>query len=759
MQKGKIYINKIVLRILVATAIATSIFIINTPAQGGPKENWTALLQQIDSTLANQAIDTVAVKLRDSVYLAKIDSLKAAGQDSLAAIYMDSLYFRQDSSNAVVLSEKQIRKEARRKAKDSISNYKDSLIRATPRYLNTYIFSDSIKNQRMFLWKTDGYFNKQTQLSPDTTFNDNFYELPYQKNDVGATYLGVAGSAMQYYNYFKRQESEVFPFYTPYMEYSYGLESMPFYNVKSPYTELAYWGTLFAAKKKEETNIKFLHTQNITPSFNFNILYKRIGGRGILEDEDTDNRTLALTGNYIGKRYVAQGGYIYNKVNKSDNGGVADPAMVLDTIVDARTIPVRLNSAGTTMKKNTLFITHSYGIPFNFKKKSESDSTGYGEGTMAYIGHTGEFSTYSRKYFDEIQLSDSIGRALYNNNFFINPTKTTDSSRVMNLENRFFLRLQPWAKEAIVSKLDAGVGIQYLSIYNFNPEYFLSGNKNRSESNLYMYFGASGKFKKYFAWDGFGKINMAGYNMGDFRFGGNVKFSAYPRNKGIHLTGKIDIAQERPNFFFNSYYSNHYIWNYDFNKTTETRIEGKLEIPDYKLEVFFGYSLVNNNLYLDSLCNLQQNNEAMSILTAYLQKNFKLGVFHLDHRILYQISSNQDVVPLPDLAMNFRYYIQAPLVKNVLTMQFGVDATYTTKYYAQGYSPALGMFYNQKSDKYGANPYMDVFVNMQWKRASIYIKFVNAFQNWPTSDYFSADRYLRPQKALKFGVHWPFYIK
>lgn len=761
MQKNVLNIKYITLQIVAAIIIAAAIFVPGTPAKAknfGLKIS-PAIILGSDTTVTT-AVDTAAMMLRDSLLTIKIDSLVAMGEDSLARIFRDSLFFKADTSEQIILTARQIKKAQKQKIRDSIYNYKDSVIRATPRFLNTYIFNDSIKNQRMFLWKTDGYFNKQEQLAPDTTYNDNFHELPYLKNDVGATYLGVAGSAMQYYNYFKREDSDLFPFYSVYKPYTYDMDNMPFYNVKSPYTELAYWGTLFATKLKEETNVKFLHTQNFTPSFNFSILYKRIGGKGILEHESTDNRTFAVTGNYIGKRYVAQGGYIFNRVKRNDNGGVADPSMVLDTIVDARTIPVRLTDASSKFKKNTLFITHSYGIPFRFKKKgAEEDTTKYGEGTMAYIGHTGEFTTYSRSYMDNIAMGDTIGRALYNNHFFLNPTQTADSSRVMNLENRFFIRIQPWAKEAIVSKVDGGIGYQYLSIYNFDPSYFLSGNKNRSESNLYLYFGASGQLKKYFAWEGFAKYNLAGYNHNDFRIGGKVKFSAYPLAGGIHLTGKIDVSQERPNFFFNNYCSNHYMWNNDFDKTTETKIEGKLEIPDYKLELFFGYSLLNNNLYLDSLCNLQQNSEAMSILTAYLKKNFKASIFHFDHKVLFQLSSKQEVVPLPELALNFRYYLQAPLVKNVLTLQLGVDATFTTKFYAQGYSPALNMFYNQRSEEIGDNPYMDIFINMQWKRASIFVKYVNAFQDWPTSDYFSANRYLRPQKALKFGVHWPFYIK
>ncbi len=687
--------------------------------------------------------------------LEKQDSLNIA-QNS-AEMLQDSLAASNDTTNAFP-TQILTAKELKRKIKDSIWAYKDSVIRATPRYLNTYMFTDSIKNRRLFSWKTDGYFNKPTLLRPDTTFNDNFNELPYKKNDVNATYLGVSGSAMQYFNFFLREESQLFPFFTPYMPYTYTMETMPFYNVKTPHTELAYWGTLFANKEKDETNVNFLHTQNFTPSFNFSVRYERRGARGILENEKTDHRTFAITGNYIGKRYVAQGGYIFSRVKRDENGGVSDLSMVMDTIVDARTIPVALKDASTLVKRNTVFLTHSYGIPFNFNRKDTTEK-GYGEGTMAYIGHTGEFSVYTKSYKDQISLNDSVGRALYNNAFYINPTESADSARVMSLENRFFIRLQPWAKEAIVSKIDGGVGFQHLNIYNFNPSYFLSGNKNRSDHNLYLYFGASGQHKKYVSWEGFGKFYLSGYNQTDFKIGGLIRFSAYPLSQGIHLTGKLDISQQRPNFYYNSYYSNHYIWNNNFDKTTQTKIEAKLEIPDYKMELFVGYSLLKNNIYLDSLANVRQNGDEMSILTAYLRKDFRAWKFHFENKILFQVSSDEGVVPLPELALNLRYYFQAPLVKNVLTAQIGVEATYNTEYYSPGYSPALGMFYNQQSEKTGGNPYLDVFVNMQWKRASIFVKLVNAAQDWPDSDYFSANRYLKPQKALKLGIHWPFYVK
>lgn len=676
-----------------------------------------------------------------------VDSIPAAGTDStLVAADSVDIFARPQLT----------KKEMKRAIRDSIWARKDSIIRATPRLLDTYLFKGDVTNQRMFVWNTDGYFNNPTVVNPDTTYNDYFHELPYLKEDAGAVYLGVAGSAMLPYNYFKREELDIFPFASPYLPYSYSVETMPFYNVKTPYTELGYWGTLFANKQKEETNIRFLHTQNFTPAFNFNILYKRYGGNGMLENESTDNRTFAITGNYLGKRYIAQAGYIFNRVKRDENGGISDLSMVLDTIVDLRTVPVRLNDASSKYKKNTIFLTHSYGIPIRFKK---NDTTAVGEGTMAYIGHTGEFSTYTRSYDDNIAMTDTVAREFYNNKFFINPTATSDSVRVMNLENRLFIKLQPWAREAIVSGLEGGVGYQHLSYYKFSPEMLMSGNRNVKENNLYLYFGARGSVKQYFQWEGFGKYYLAGYNRNDFSIGGKIKVSFYPISQGIHITGKIDVSQQRPAFFYNNYYSNHYVWENDFDKTTNTSVQGKMTIPAYGMEAFFGYSLLNNNIYLDTLGNAVQNTESMSVMTAWLRKDFRLWKFHMENKILFQLSSKQEVVPLPKLALNLRYYLEFNLVKNVLSAQIGADATFNTDYYGQAYSPASGLFYNQRDEKIGGTPYIDVFVNLQWKRASIFVKWVNAGQDWPDSDYFSANRYVRPQTALKFGIFWPFYLR
>ena len=82
-----------------------------------------------------------------------------------------------------------------------------------------------------------------------------------------------------------------------------------------------------------------------------------------------------------------------------------------------------------------------------------------------------------------------------------------------------------------------------------------------------------------------------------------------------------------------------------------------------------------------------------------------------------------------------------------------------TKYYIQSFSPDLGVFYNQRTYEWGNNPYIDFFINAQWKTASIFVKYTDALDGFPERGYFSAANYIRPATAFKFGITWPFYVK
>jgi hypothetical protein len=769
------------------------------------------------------------IAVKDSVTRAQVrDSLIMVG-DTLELMKLDSLYLKDSTELAKArfdawyagLTRKERKKydteqalpalmaASRRKLeiKDSIRAHKDSVIAAKPRILETFAFPDSLHYKRIVTWKHDRDFHNMVELRDqwvDTSYNANFYDYPFLKKDVGATWLGVAGSPVQVYNYFKRESNQDAIFFTPYQIWTFTPETLPNYNTKTPYTELAYWGTLFANKEKEESNIKVLTTQNITPELNMTLQYTNFSGRGMLRREDVSYRTLVAATNYTGKKYLMHAGFIYNRIEKSENGGLTDHSMIRDTTVDAREIDVYLKDASSKLRTNTVYLDQSYRIPFNFieqlkgrkerlakemlrdsilasgdslaiaalKAKEEAElaaaaahiqDTINTDITSAFIGHSSEFAVFRRAYTDKIAASDSYGREFFNDRFYLNPTASHDSMRVMRVENKVFLRLQPWKSDGIISKLDVGIGDKLLNIYSFRPSGYLSGSSNVIQNSMYVYAGANGQYDKYLKWNASGKYNFLGHEINDFNIKANVAVNIYPfrkdRKSPMTLKAHFETDLTEPNYYDQHLYTNHFVWNNDFSKISTTKVEGSLDIPRWKMDASFGYALLSNNIYYDGEGIVRQNTDPMSIISATLRKDFTLWKFHLDNRVLFQYSSRPDVVTLPMLALNLRYYLQFDVVKNVMQMQIGANGLFTTKWYAPAYNPVVGVFHNQHERQYGNCPYIDAFVNVQWKRVSLFVKFVNVNMGWPCkkADYFSADGYINTQRAFKFGISWPFW--
>lgn len=773
------------------------------------------------------------IAVKDSVTRAIVrDSLMTAG-DTVELMKLDSLYIKDSTEVAIArhnawyasLSRKERRKydaeqklpeliaAANRKMeiKDSIRAYKDSVIEATPRILETFAFPDSMHYKRIVTWQHDRYFHNLEGFrdqSVDTSFNYNFHDYPFYKKDVNATWLGVPGSPAQLYDYFKREEIDNAIFYTPYQLYTYTPESLPQFNTKTPYTELAYYGTLFANKEKEESNIRIRTTQNITPELNILLEYHRYGSNGMLRREDTDNRTVVMAANYTGKKYLMHTGYIYDRIERSENGGVIDTKWIRDTTVDSREVEVYLRDASNMLKRNTLFLDQTYRIPFTFLDKeyrqekkaeklrmAERDSimaTGdslaiaaYNESeaarlkaseeaseapdtlktdiTTAFIGHSSEYSVFRKTYEDNI--TDDFGKAFYNDRFYINPTHSKDSMRVMKFENRFFIRLQPWKSDGIVSKLDVGIGDKLASYFSFKPSDYIQGSRNVLLNTAYLYAGAQGQYRKYLEWDAFGKYSFLGYEVNDFAIKANAIFKVYPfrkdRQSPLEFKAHFETNLKEPDYYQQHLFTNHYKWDNDFGKISTTKVEGAVSVPRWKLEASFAYALLDNNIYYDTLGIVRQNDKPMSVMTASLRKDFQLWKFHFDHRLLFQLSSDKEVMPLPMLGLNLRYYAEFDVVKNAMTMQIGANGTFTTKWYAPAYNPVLGVFHNQNKEQFGNCPYIDVFVNVQWKRVSVFLKAVNLNMGWPneSADYFTAAGYIAPQRAFKIGITWPFYVQ
>ena len=116
------------------------------------------------------------------------------------------------------------------------------------------------------------------------------------------------------------------------------------------------------------------------------------------------------------------------------------------------------------------------------------------------------------------------------------------------------------------------------------------------------------------------------------------------------------------------------------------------------------------------------------------------------------------MVRVPLWASKNSIYADFHLFRRALRTQVGVDVSYHTAYYADAYDPSLGLFYRQDEMKVGNYIYADVFINLQIKRASIYVKagHLNSLLE-SEAHYYALPHYPDNPFGLFYGMVWQFF--
>ncbi|MDR2935921.1 MAG: putative porin, partial [Rikenellaceae bacterium] len=571
--------------------------------------------------------------------------------------------------------------------------------------LESYFFDDSTRKQTIFAWNVAMGRNAVQRVPVDTLLADRMeVDYPFLRQGVGSAYLGNLGGAALPLNYFDRPASENFSFTDAYNAYLKNPSNARFFNVKKPFTHLTWYMSGQSARAEEQ--LRVLHAQNISPSTGFNVDYLNRGTRGIYAHQEAKDKNLSLAFSHTGKKYAIHAGYIHNMGNLNENGGVIDSREVTDTvIVPAPNVKMRLTDANNVFKGNTFYLTQTFGIPF--VKITEDDFT-IADKPAVFFGHALDFTRYHKTYTDTEGgtkwSSGTIGEPeshYFYDHWYLNPEQTRDSINEMLLDNRLFLQIQPWNRDGIIGTIDGGVGYAYHRYYNFRPEQYVDGERAVTKDNAYIYGTASGKFRNYLLWNADVKYYAFGYRSQDLKFNAELALSAYIKSRPITLSVGGFVDSRTPDYWSQHYFSNHYVWDNDFGKETETRLQARLDIPSAGLEAGAWQSVITNKVYFGADALPAQYSGTLSLSAIYLRKDFTAGVFHFNHRLLAQWSSDSEVAPVPLGSAYIAYYAEFNLVRNVLRMQLGVDGRCNTKYYAPGYMPATMQFYNQREVELG----------------------------------------------------------
>ena len=643
-------------------------------------------------------------------------------------------------------------------------------VRRDRKPLESYYFNDSIRALPNFMWTVDRDMNDVEIMPLDTTLSNWRIDHPYQLKGVGDMTLGGLGQSTLPFNYFDRPTSSDFTFAQSYDSYTYRMDNVPFYNSKTPYLNFTYLES--GQKRYREEHFEVTTAHNISPSTGFNVSYKARGTQGLYDWQRTSNHNLSVAFSHTGKRYSVHAAYINNRIKQRENGGAVGIWAVADTTYEHPSgVPMKLAEAEAhnSYRNNSFFVKQAIAIPL--QPVTDYDFS-LADLTAIYFGHIFEYNEWNKLYTDKYaEFTNDRGSMddngefipttdVYYKNWYISPDESRDSIRERVISNRFFIEAQPWDRDGAVGRLGGGVGIDMYAYSQFAFDDYVGGHQgNVKKTAWYAYGAVSGKVKRFADWGANAKYYPSGYRSGDFDLNAHIALTARLRGRPVTLSGRFSQTRRSPSYWEENLFSNHYVWFNSFKQEDETRFELSLDIPDLAFEVGFWQGLVDNKIYYDAQSQVRQSGDAISLTSLYARKDFRLGGFHLDHRVLLQWSTNQEVIPVPLGSAYLSYYYEFWVEKKkVLRMQVGVDGRFNTKYYAPSYNPALGTFYNQRDYELGEYPYLDVFVTAKWKRMRIFLKYQHAnYDLFGNGQYFTVAGYPQNPGMFKFGISWGFY--
>ena len=266
---------------------------------------------------------------------------------------------------------------------------------------------------------------------------------------------------------------------------------------------------------------------------------------------------------------------------------------------------------------------------------------------------------------------------------------------------------------------------------------------------------------------------LLGEDLGQLKIDGAVDLNFPLFGDTVTLAAKGFFHRNNPTFYYRHYHSRHFWWdNTSLSKELHSRVEGLFsyrktnttlrvafdEIQNYTY-LAMGYNIADDHSRKGNTMEVRQKGGAITLLTLSLAQNFKLGPLNWENVITYQKSTDNDVLPVPDLNIYTNLYLRFKIAQ-VLKCDFGADGRYFTKYYAPDYSPALGQYAVQTGDnrvQTGNYPLVNIYANFNLKHTRFFVMMSHVNAGSGNRQYFLTPHYPLNQRVFRFGLSWNFF--
>lgn len=629
-----------------------------------------------------------------------------------------------------------------------------------------------IKEPSIYGWKLSPRFGERIFVPKDTMVNDFHQTSLVDGQAVAMGYLGNIGSPAMSKIFFDRQPASRFIFLDGLYLSRKGPQDHLFLNTKVPYSNIHYLsgGGGESAENLLNAEISSNFGKKVNVGFNFDYLY----ARGFYTSLYNKQINYDLQGSYIGDKYKMNAFVANNNFHFSENGGIKDLRYITSPRADglegftgnSLEIPVRIEGMWNRLRGRHIYVTNRYDLGNDMEEYAVNDTTMAMRKKENYIPlasaiFTTHYTDQRRTVTSHDDSLDDFYRPFYNDENKDGPKtdspkyglELSDFMSYYSFKNTLALAMnegfRSWTKFGLTAFIESD--IRRFAIPGIFP-----GILTRGKEDVLLLGGVlsneKGKYLRYKATAEKDLINN------DYRLEGELTTMVKFKDKELSVKARAYIKSIMPSFFENNFSSKYWTWKRDFSNTQRAFLGGEINLPELsfsKTRISGGVENIQNYIYYGTDRMATQATGNVQILSLRLDQDLSYGIFHWNNQIVYQVTSDDEVIPLPTLSAYTNIFLMTKIAK-VLTLQMGVDAHIHTQYYMPGYEPLTMQFYNQREDKLGAFPIATGYINLHLKNTRFFIMMYNLAEGMGNSQSFSLHRYPVNPRILKLGLSWKF---
>lgn len=675
---------------------------------------------------------------------------------------------------------------------------------------------------KLYMWKLSETLGDRTLLPADTA-NLNFQNTNLVEGMYGHyNYLGNLGAPRLSRLFFEREESEPTIFMAPFSSFFTRPGQVLFTNSNVPYTNLTYYKAGNKVNGEERFKSYFSVNVNKQLAFGFNIDY--LYGRGYYQKQATSHFNAGLFGSYIGEKYQVQAVYNNFFLKMNENGGIADDQYITrpenmsggKKEYESTTIPVKLEQTSNRNKDFYVYLTQRYRLGFTRKVRSTQEGkpkasapkapsspsskaeisasnndmalpndsiASKSASTLAAANDslppvsTADNDSLSEEEFVPVTSfihtlkversrhqfrSGSEPEGFFPEDYKLYKDYSNDSTTAFSVKNVFGIALLEGFNKYAKAGLTAYISHKFSRYDLMNTDTLTDMRRIRyTEQEIFVGGELAKREGRLLHYNVNGEVGLVDKAIGQFRVNANLDLNFRLWKDTVNFYARGYVSNTLPSFYMRHYHSNHYNWDNDnMDKEFRTRVEGELNISHWGTNLRAGVENIKNYTYFNQSALPEQNGGNIQVLSATLKQDLRLGVFHLDNEVTWQKTSNETVLPLPQLSLYHNFYILAKLAKKVLTVQLGADVRYFTKYNAPAYAPGIQQFHLQPTDdlvEIGGYPIVNVYANLHLKRTRIFAMMYHVNAGMGSANSFLVPHYPINPRLFKIGVSWNFY--